>query len=116
MLKENIEALVSKLENLVSTRTVVGEAITIGNNTVVPVISASFGFGTASGEGTEPSKGGGKGGGAGAGAHITPTALIALEGDQIRVYSLNKKGALENLVEVVPEVLSKFHKSRNKAE
>ena len=79
----------------------------------MPVISASFGFGTASGEGNEPSKGGGKGGGAGAGARITPTAIIALEGEDIRVYSLNKKGSLENLFEVVPEILGKFHKARN---
>ena len=44
----------------------------------------------------------------------TPTAIIALEGEDIRVYSLNKKGSLENLFEVVPEILGKFHKARNK--
>ena len=45
MLKDNIDALVSKLEHLVSTKTVIGEPITVGNNTLVPVISASFGLG-----------------------------------------------------------------------
>ncbi|OAT85222.1 GerW family sporulation protein [Desulfotomaculum copahuensis] len=108
MIKENIEAIVSRLENLITTKTIVGDPITSGNITIIPIISASFGFGTGSGEGTDPSRGGGKGGGGGAGARINPTALIIIQEGEVRVYSLAQKGTLEKLAELVPEALSRF--------
>lgn len=118
MIKENIEAIVSRLENLITTKTIVGDPITSGNITIIPIISASFGFGTGSGEGTDCSnKGGiGKGGGGGAGARISPTALIIIQEGEVKVYSLAQKGTLEKLAELVPEALSRFGIDKPKAD
>ncbi len=108
MFKENMDALASHLENLVKTKTVIGEPVITGNITIIPIITASFGFGTGGGEGTDPSKGTGKGNGGGAGGKLSPTALIVIKGDDVQVYSLGNKGSLEKLMELAPEVMSKF--------
>ncbi len=43
---ENTEVLFSNLEKFLKTETVVGEAIVIGETTLIPLITVSFGCGT----------------------------------------------------------------------
>lgn len=108
MFKESIESLVSHLDHLVSSKTIVGEPITSGSATIIPLLTASFGFGLGSGEGTEPNRGAGKGGGGGAGARLKPTALVVIQDGEVKVYSLAQKGAVEKLAELMPTVMSKM--------
>lgn len=108
MFKEDIEALISRLENLITTKTIVGEPIVNGNITIIPIVSASVGFGLGSGEGQDEKSQGGKGTGAGAGMKLTPSALLIVQGDDVQVYSLNQKGSLTRLAEMIPEIISKF--------
>jgi len=115
MLKENIEAIVSRLEKLITTKTIVGDPIVSGNTTIVPIMSASFGFGSGSGEGSDP-KGAGKGGGGGAGAKVNPTALVVIQEGEVKVYSLSQKGTLEKLAGLIPDVVAKFGKDQQKAD
>lgn len=117
MFKESVDALVSHLENLVTAKTIVGEPIKVDNATIIPIISTSFGFGTGAGEGTEPSKsGGGKGSGGGAGAKVSPTALVIIQNGEVNVYSLGKKGTMEQLAGIMPEILAKFNKEQKTTE
>lgn len=108
MFKENMEALVSRLENLISTRTIVGEPIINGSITIIPIMTANVGFGLGSGEGQDEKCHGGKGSGGGAGMKITPSALIIMQGDNVQVYSLAQKGSLAKLAEMIPDVIDKF--------
>ncbi|AGL02463.1 GerW family sporulation protein [Desulfoscipio gibsoniae] len=115
MFKEDIESLVSRLENLISTKTIIGEPIISGNTTIIPIVTASVGFGLGSGEGQDGASQGGKGTGAGAGMKLSPTALLIIQGDNVQVYSLTKKGSLAKLAETIPDVIKKF-KSNEKDE
>ncbi|MGS0765250.1 GerW family sporulation protein [Syntrophomonas curvata] len=111
MLKDNIEALVSHLENMVQAKTVVGEPIQSNGKTVIPLLSVRVGFGTGGGEGSAPQQGVGKGEGGGAGLSISPTALLIVDENEVQVYSLNQKGSLEKLLQLVPEVMTKMGKN-----
>lgn len=113
MFKEDIEAIVSHLENLVSTKTIIGEPIVSGNSTIIPVLTASVGFGVGSGEGNQPSQGTGKGSGGGAGLKLTPAAMIVIQGDEVKVYSLSQKGMIDKLGEMLPTVFSQIKKEHN---
>ncbi len=113
MFKEDIESLVSRLENLLTTKTVVGEPMVHGNTTIIPIMTAAVGFGVGSGEGQDPKSGGGKGTGAGAGLKLTPSALLIIQGDNVQVYSLNQKGNLAKLVEMIPDVVNKLKLKEN---
>lgn len=107
---KNIESLsgktVDEIERMLSTKTVVGEPITVDGNTLIPLISVGFGFGVGGGEGTDPKKGAGTGGGTGAGGGVKPVALVIVNKDGVRVESV--KGAAASLLDKVADVAGKF--------
>lgn len=108
MFKEDLDTLAAHLENLIRSKTIVGEPMTAGSVTIIPVVTASFGFGLGGGEGTETTKGGGKGSAGGAGGRVQPTAIIAIKGEDVQVFSLGERGSMEKLIEVAPELISKI--------
>ena len=112
-LEEMLKISVEKLEKFLTTKTVVGEPIAVGEVTLIPVQTVSFGFGTGGGEGgSEKEKG--VGGGGGAGANLKPIAVIAVKGSDVQVFSLGKKGAVENIAALIPEALSKMMAAKSK--
>jgi uncharacterized spore protein YtfJ len=96
---------VSEIERMLNTKTVVGDPITIEDNTLIPLISVGFGFGVGGGEGTDQSKCGGTGGGTGGGGGVKPVALIIINKDGVRVEPI--KGGTATVLEKVAEVVGK---------
>lgn len=110
---EILKDIVGELKDIASSQTVVGEPITVGDKTVIPVVKISVGFGAGGGQGESPDKGGGFGGGGGGGAKIEPYAFIILDGDRIQMLSA-KQGKLDALVEAVPGLFGKLKDIRDK--
>lgn len=73
---ELIKNVMKELESLMRTKTVVGDPISAGDYTVIPVSKVSFGFG-AGGGGDEKKKGG-TGEGVGGGWSIEPLAFFVV--------------------------------------
>jgi len=101
-----LKATIAEMERLLTSKTVIGEPITAGESTVVPLLSvgAGFGAGAGSGKGDE-----GASGGAGGGFGIKPVAVIIIEKDMVRVEPVRKgSGSLiEQLVDKVPQLIKK---------
>ncbi|MFZ5946293.1 MAG: GerW family sporulation protein [Bacillota bacterium] len=112
----NINSLFEKLQSFFRTETVVGNPIHVGSITLVPIISVSFGAGSGSGVGKDNKGNDGTGGGAGAGGKITPNAILVIKNDEVSVISLNSKGSLEKIVDLVPEIIAKVQKETTKSE
>jgi uncharacterized spore protein YtfJ len=49
---EVISGIVGELKTIASAESIVGEAVTVGDKTVIPVVRISVGFGAGGGEGT----------------------------------------------------------------
>lgn len=96
---------VGEIERMLNTKTVVGEPITIEDNTLIPLINVGFGFGVGGGEGSEPQKGSGHGGGTGGGGGVKPVALIVVNEDGVRVEPI--KSGTASVLEKVAETVSK---------
>ena len=110
-LSQQIGVLFSELERIFRTNTVVGEPITAGNVTVIPITSISFGAGNA-GAGIDGKDGDNSGGGAGAGGKITPIAVIVIRDDEVSVLPLGHKNSMESVMAQLPGIISQF-KSKN---
>lgn len=112
-----VKTVVSELERLISTETVVGKPQTFGDVTIIPVCSVGFGFGAGGGSGTAAEgkegrgKGSGEGAGGGAGGGVSPVALIVVRKDGVEVLPLKTKGtiasAIESMGETIPRVMDK---------
>ena len=108
---ENVEQLIktamAEIEHVLSTKTVVGEQITIEGHTLIPLVSVGFGFGAGGGTGKMKAgeAGEGAGGGTGGGGGIKPIALIIINKDGVRLEPI--KGAATSVLEKVAEAIGR---------
>ena len=100
-----------EIEKVLTTRTVVGEPITIEGATLVPLITVGFGFGAGggSGKGEAKQKGEGEGGGTGGGAWVKPIAVIIIDKEGVRIEPImgGMATVIERLGEAIPNLLEK---------
>ena len=122
---DNVEKLLrttaDELEKMLSSKSVMGEPITIGDTTIVPLRSAGFSFGTAGGggKGGEKDKGEGAGEGAGTGGAggVKPVAVLIIDKNGVRIEPM--KGSMAQLAEqltaAVPKVEEAIRGKKSKA-
>ncbi len=110
--------LFEKLGDFLRSETVVGEPILVGNITLIPIITVTFGVGGGEGTGRDSKGNDGNGGGGGVGCRISPNAVLVIKNDEVEIISLAGKGSLEKIMNMVPEIVSKmnFHKHREEGE
>ena len=92
-----LKTALDEIERLLTTKTVVGEPIRIGDVTIVPLMAVGFGFGGGAGTGENPKMAGAKGGGSGAGAGggIRPIALVIIDKEgNVRVESVRASASI----------------------
>ena len=112
--KENLHELFSKLEEFVSTKTVVGEPTHIGDVILIPLVDVSFGMGTAMVANTEEDagkKGGRDGGGGALGAKMTPSAVVVISGGTVQLVNIKNQESVNKVLDMIPGILSKFNLS-----
>jgi len=112
MVENLAKTTLGEIEKVLSTKTVVGEPITIEGTTLIPLISVGFGFGAggAEGKGEAKQKGEGAGGGTGGGAGVRPIAVVIIDKEGVRIEPI-KGGiatAIESIGEILPRMMEKF--------
>jgi uncharacterized spore protein YtfJ len=111
-----IKTTVDEIEKALSTKTVIGEPMTIEGNTIIPFVSIGFGFGAGGGSGKgmaqkDKGEGEGIGGGAGGGAGVKPLGIIVINKDGVRIEQL--KGAMASTAEKVADVVANVMEKRD---
>lgn len=113
---EFMKTLVDELQEIATSKTVVGEPINVEGRTLIPVISIMVGFGAGGGGGTgetpstgqmQTGRGQGTGLGGGGGARVEPIAFIVIEKD--RVYMLPTRGGtgIDKILAQAPDLMDK---------
>jgi len=110
---EILQGVVGELKQMARSESIVGEAITIGDKTVVPIVKISVGFGAGGGQGEHEKTGAGFGGGGGGGVRIEPAAFIIMDKEGIRLLPA-KKGKWEDIIESIPGIAKKIAKLKEK--
>lgn len=96
-----IEAMFSGMEGLLQSKTVIGEKMTVGDATIVPLIEVSAGMGSGA-------FGKDKKSGAGAmSAKMSPVALLVLQGDRIRLINVKNQDIVSKIVDLIPDAIDK---------
>jgi len=106
-INDNLKLLFEKMEEFVTTKTVVGEAVTFGDVIIIPLVDVSFGMGTGmSAIGTEKDKD--VGGGA-LGAKMTPSAVVVISNGTVQLVNVKNQESMGKLIDMVPGILSKLN-------
>lgn len=104
----SIELVFDKLEKFLKTETVIGEPIQIGDITLIPIITVSFGCGGGSGQGKDSKGSDGVGGGIGIGAKVSSDAMLIIKDGEATILPIKQKQSMEKLINMVPELVKKF--------
>lgn len=105
-----VASLFKGMDQFISSKTVVGDAITVGNTIILPLVDVSFGVGA--GASSSDSKNNGVGG---LGGKISPSAVLVIQEGNIRLVNVRNQDAVTKILDMVPDFVNKFTsgKSRN---
>lgn len=99
---ELIKNTLNEIQDLMLTRTVVGDPIEAGDHTVIPVSKVTFGFGGGGGESKEADAGQGVGGG----WSIEPVGFVIIGPEGARLLTIGEKDSITSkLLDLAPKVV-----------
>lgn len=102
-----VEALLKGMDNVLSTKTVVGEATKIGDTIILPLVDVSFAVGA--GASVNDRKNGGAGG---IGGKMTPSAVLVIKNDSTKLVNIKNQDTVTKVLDMIPDIVDKFTKPK----
>ncbi len=100
---DTVQSLMDGMNGMLSTKTVVGEAIHIGETIILPLVDVSFGVGAGMFQNNEKNNGGG-----GLGGKMSPSAVLVVQGSTTRLISVKEQDGITKLIDMIPDFVEKF--------
>ena len=105
--KGTVEALFHAMDAVISSRTVVGDAIHINDTIILPLVDVSFAVGAGAFNGDKSGEKKEKGAG-GLGGRMTPSAVLVIQNGTTRLVNIKNQDTITKLLDMVPDVLDRF--------
>ena len=105
-----VESLFKGMDSFITTKTVVGDAINIGDTIILPLVDVSFGV--AAGAFAEEKKNNGAGG---MGGKIQPSAVLVIQNGPTKLVNIKNQDGMTKILDMVPDLVNKFTKNDKKA-
>ena len=101
--QSTVESLFKGMDSFITTKTVVGDAITVGDTIILPLVDVTFGVGAGAFSGEKKNNGGG-----GMGGKISPSAVLVISGGVTKLVNIKNQDGLTKILDMVPDFLNKF--------
>ena len=101
--EKTVESLFKGMDSFITTKTVVGDAIHIGDTIILPLVDVSFGVGAGAFSGEKKNNGGG-----GMGGKITPCSILVLQNGTTKLINVKNQDAMTKVLDMVPDIINKF--------
>ena len=101
--KATVEALFQGMDSVVTSKTVVGEAIHINGTIILPLVDVSFGIGAGSFNAEKKEKGMG-----GMGGKISPSAVIVIQDGRTKLVNIKNQDTITKILDMIPDVVDRF--------
>lgn len=105
--KGTVEALFHGMDGVISSKTVVGEAIQIKDTIILPLVDVSFGVGAGAFNGEKKERGAG-----GIGGKLTPCAVLVIQNGTTKLVNIKNQDTVTKILDMVPDLVDRFT-SRN---
>lgn len=115
MMSENnfnatVESLFKGMDSFLTTKTVVGDAISFEDGTIIlPLVEVSFGVAAGAFAGDKKNNAGG-----GLGGKITPSSVLVIQNGSSKVVNVKESNGISKILDMVPDVVNKFSKNSKK--
>ncbi len=101
--QSTVESLFKGMDSFISTKTVVGDAITVGDTIILPLVDVTFGVGAGAFSGEKKNNGGG-----GMGGKVSPSAVLVISNGVTKLVNIKNQDGLTKILDMVPDFLNKF--------
>lgn len=98
-----VDSLFKGMENFITTKTVVGEAIHIGDTIILPLIDVAFGVGASAKQEDRKHQGGG-----GMGGKMSPSAILVIKDGTTKLVNVKNQDSVTKILDMVPDIVNRF--------
>lgn len=109
--KETVNSLFKGMDSFVSAKTVVGDAIHVGETIILPLVDVSFGVGAGAFAGDNKNNGGG-----GLAGKMTPCAVLVIQNGTTKLVNIKNQDGLTKVLDMVPDFVNKFTSGKKSSE
>lgn len=98
-----VAALFQGMDSVVSSKTVVGDAIHIGETIILPLVDVSFAVGAGAFNEEKKEKGAG-----GLGGKITPSAVLVIQNGKTKLVNIKNQDTITKILDLIPDVVDRI--------
>lgn len=112
--KTTVESLFKGMDSFITTKTVVGDAVTMQDGTIIlPLVDVAFGVaaGAFTNDGAKKNNGGG-----GMGGKIQPSAVLVIKDGSCKLVNVKNQDGITKVLDMVPDLFNRFSKKEDKNE
>lgn len=109
--KDTVNSLFKGLDTFISAKTVVGEAVHVGDTIILPLVDVTFGVGAGAFEGDKKNNGGG-----GMTGKMTPSAVLVIQNGTTKLVNIKNQDGLTKVLDMVPDFVDRFAAGKNSSE
>ena len=99
--KDTVNSLFKGMDGFVSAKTVVGDAIHVGDTIILPLVDVSFGVGAGAFEGDKKNNGGG---------------VLVIQNGSTKLVNVKNQDGLTKVLDMVPDFVNRFAPGAGNAE
>ena len=92
---DNAGAIFDGMNTFLTTKTVVGEPIVVGDTTIIPLVDVSCGMAAGTFDNTSKSK-------------LSPTAMLIIQDGRTKVVNIKNQDAISKILDMVPDLINKI--------
>ena len=105
-----VDSLLNGMNNVLSTKTVVGEATKIGDTIILPLVDVTFGVAAGAGNNSQKNSSSGAGG---LGGKMTPSAVLVIKNGSTKLVNIKNQDAVTKVLDMIPEIVDRFTKPKD---
>ena len=110
--QETVSSLFKGMDSFISAKTVVGDAVTVKDTIILPLVDVSFGVGAGAFAGDKKNNAGGAMTG-----KISPSAVLVIKDGHTKLVNVKNQDSITKILDMVPDVINKFtSKDKDKVE
>lgn len=109
--RSTVETLLQGMDGFLSTKTVIGDAIHIGETIILPLVDVTFGIGAGAFNKDAKNQGGG-----GMGGKMSPCAVLVITNGTTRLINIKDQTSFDKVIDMVPDFVGKFRRSDKNAD
>lgn len=101
-IEQTMGTLFKGMDGFVSSKSVVGEPVYVGDTIIIPLVDVSFGMAAGAFAKQDGNKAAG-----GMGAKMSPSAVLVVSNGTTRLVNLKNQDAVTKIIDMAPEVIDK---------